>query len=150
MSNSGEGKRRNVFAVWHVAWLGEWHNYAECNICRLTKRNKLDWKVSAPFFGANQFSKSSDFFNIAGSTRWQPKSHEGFFDFSLSISLFRTATKILLALISRASHGLGGGDVWHFRLEVTAGVQNSICHVKIDSYWCLVYFFALFTYTTFS
>ena len=147
MSSFGEGKRRNVIAEWHVAWLAEWHNYAECNICRLTKRNKLDWKVH-PFFGPNQFSKSSDFFNLAGSARWQPKSHEGFFDFSLSISLL--ATKILLALISRASQGFGGGDVWHFRLAVTGGVQNSICHVEIGSYWCLIYFFALFPYIKFS
>ena len=28
----GEGKRRNEFAEWHVAWLAEWHNYAECKI----------------------------------------------------------------------------------------------------------------------
>ena len=30
----GEGKRRNEFAEWHVAWLAEWHNYAEFNIRR--------------------------------------------------------------------------------------------------------------------
>ena len=28
----GEGKRRNEFAEWRVAWLTEWHNYAECNM----------------------------------------------------------------------------------------------------------------------
>ena len=33
---TGEGKRRNVFAECHVAWLVEWHNYAEWNICRMT------------------------------------------------------------------------------------------------------------------
>ena len=32
--HSGEGKRRNEFAEWHVAWLAEWHNYAEFNIRR--------------------------------------------------------------------------------------------------------------------
>ena len=31
---NGEGKRRNEFAEWHVAWLAEWHNYAEFNIRR--------------------------------------------------------------------------------------------------------------------
>ena len=39
---SGEGKRRNEFAEWHLASLVERHNYAECNICRMTKRNKLN------------------------------------------------------------------------------------------------------------
>ena len=38
----GEGKRRHEFAEWHVAWLEEWHNYAECNILRMTQRNKLN------------------------------------------------------------------------------------------------------------
>ena len=28
----GEGKRRNEFAEWYVAWLAESHNYAEFNI----------------------------------------------------------------------------------------------------------------------
>ena len=36
----GEGKGRNEFAAWHVAWLAEWHNYADRNICRMTQRNK--------------------------------------------------------------------------------------------------------------
>ena len=36
---------------WHVAWLAEWHNYAECNICRITQRNKLNWKVR-PFLAS--------------------------------------------------------------------------------------------------
>ena len=62
----GEGKRGNEFAEWHVAWLEEWHSYAECNISRMTQRNKLNWKLR-PFFGANQFT-SSRFFNVAGST----------------------------------------------------------------------------------
>ena len=46
----GEDKRRNEFAEWHVAWLAERHNYAECNICRMTGRNKLNWKLR-PFLG---------------------------------------------------------------------------------------------------
>ena len=33
---SGEGKRKNEFAEWHVDWLAEGHNYAEWNICRMT------------------------------------------------------------------------------------------------------------------
>ena len=41
----GEGKRRNEFSEWHAAWLAEWHNYVECNICRMTQRKKLNWKV---------------------------------------------------------------------------------------------------------
>ena len=53
----GEGKRRNEFAEWHVAWLAEWHNYAECKIWKLAQRNKLNWKACArhcrAFFGAN-------------------------------------------------------------------------------------------------
>ena len=32
---SGEGKRRNEFAEWHVALLAD-DNYAECNVCRMT------------------------------------------------------------------------------------------------------------------
>ena len=31
---NGEGKMRNEFAEWHVAWLAQWHNYAEFNIRR--------------------------------------------------------------------------------------------------------------------
>ena len=54
---SGEGKRGNEFAEWHVAWLAEWHNYAECKIWKLAQRNKLNWKACArhcrAFFGAN-------------------------------------------------------------------------------------------------
>ena len=33
---NGEGKRRNEFAEWHVAWL------AECKIWKLAQRNKLN------------------------------------------------------------------------------------------------------------
>ena len=29
----GEGKRRNEFAEWHVAWPAECHNYAKYDIC---------------------------------------------------------------------------------------------------------------------
>ena len=47
---SGGGKRRNEFTEWHVAWLAEWHNYAECKIWKMAQRNKLNWKaVRAPF-----------------------------------------------------------------------------------------------------
>ena len=49
-TSSGEGKRLNEFAEWHVVWLAEWHNYAEC-ICIMTQRNKLNKK--APLFGAS-------------------------------------------------------------------------------------------------
>ena len=36
-----EGKSKNEFAEWHVAWLGKWHNYAEFNIWKISQRNKL-------------------------------------------------------------------------------------------------------------
>ena len=36
----------NEFAEWHVAWLAEWHNYAECNIYRMTQRNKFNSKAA--------------------------------------------------------------------------------------------------------
>ena len=42
-----EDKRRNEFAEWHVAWLAEWHNYAECKIWKMAQRNKLNWKACA-------------------------------------------------------------------------------------------------------
>ena len=86
---------RNEFAEWHEAWLAEWHNLVACNVCRMTQRNKLNWKVR-PFW-RQSICKRSRCFNV--DIRWQSKSHEG----SLSISLFRTATKILLAFISRAA-----------------------------------------------
>ena len=35
----------NEFMEWHVAWLAEWHNYEECNICRMSQINKLSWKL---------------------------------------------------------------------------------------------------------
>ena len=41
-----------------MAWLAEWYNYEECNICRMTQRNKLNWKVR-PFFGANQSANAA-------------------------------------------------------------------------------------------
>ena len=93
MISCGEGKRRNEFVEWHVAWLAEWHNFVECNICRMTQRNKLKWKVR-PFW-RQSICKRSRCFNV--DIRWQSKSHEG----SLSITLFRTAKKILLQHESR-------------------------------------------------
>ena len=40
-----EGKRPNEFAEWHVAWLAEWHNYAEFKMRSwMIQRNKLNWK----------------------------------------------------------------------------------------------------------
>ena len=59
-AESGKGKRRNEFAKWHVAWLAEWHNYAECNICRMTERNKLNWKA-CPFLAPNKEARNSFF-----------------------------------------------------------------------------------------
>ena len=90
----GEGKRRNEFAEWHVAWLAEWHNYVECNICRMTQRSTLNWKVY-PFLVPINLKTQPLFYNV--DIQWQSKSHES----SLLISLFCTATKIRLAFISR-------------------------------------------------
>ena len=117
----GQNKRRNEFAKWHVAWLAEWHNYVECNICRMTQRNKLNWKVR-PFW-RQSICKRSRCFNI--DIRWQSKSHEG----SLSISLFRTATKILLAFISRAA--------WQHRYYSTKVGQFNYFFVP----FCIFYIF---------
>ena len=39
-NDNGEGKRRNEFAEWHVAWLAEGHNYGECKIWKMAQRNK--------------------------------------------------------------------------------------------------------------
>ena len=39
-----EGKRRNEFAEWHVAWLVERHNYAAFNLWKMAQRNKLSGK----------------------------------------------------------------------------------------------------------
>ena len=74
----GEGKRLNEFAEWPVgpvAWLAKWHNYAEFNMRRLN--------VSGSTYDDNQKST---------------KAH-------LSISLFRTATKILLTFTLVGLHG---------------------------------------------
>ena len=37
-----KGKRGNEFAEWYVAWFEDGHSYAECNISRMTQRNKLN------------------------------------------------------------------------------------------------------------
>ena len=113
--SNGEGKRRNEFAEWHVAWLAEWYNYVECNICRMTQRNKL----KCVLFWRQSICKRRLCFNV--NMRWQSKSQEG----SLSISLFRTATKILLAYISRAAwqHRYYSTKVgyWRWRTDVLEG-----------------------------
>ena len=57
----GGGKRWNEFVEWQLAWLVEWHNYAECNICRMTQRNKSNWKVS-PFLAPNNLQKQPLFY----------------------------------------------------------------------------------------
>ena len=38
---NGEGKMRNEFAEWHVAWLAKWHNYAELNLWKMAQRKKI-------------------------------------------------------------------------------------------------------------
>ena len=52
-----EGKRRNEFAEWHVAWLAERHILIEeFNLWKMAQRNKLKRKACArlcrAFFGA--------------------------------------------------------------------------------------------------
>ena len=44
---TGEGKRQNEIAEWHVAWLAERHNYAEFNVWKMVQRNKLNRKACA-------------------------------------------------------------------------------------------------------
>ena len=59
---TGEGKRQNEFAEWHVAWLAEWHNYAEFNLWKMAQRKKFNRKACARFcraiFGANLSEQS--------------------------------------------------------------------------------------------
>ena len=43
--HSGEGKTRNDFAEWHVAWIAERHNYAEFNSWKMEQRNILNRKA---------------------------------------------------------------------------------------------------------
>ena len=49
----GEMSLRNDMCM---AWLAEWHNHAECNICWMTERNKLSWKVN-PFLAPINLQK---------------------------------------------------------------------------------------------
>ena len=59
------------FAEWHVVWLAEWHNYAECNICRMTKRNKFNWKEH-PFLAPINFTaKAATCLMLRVRLRWR-------------------------------------------------------------------------------
>ena len=99
----GEGKRRNEFAEWHVAWLAEWHSYAECDISRMTQRNKLNWKLR-PFLAPIN-SQAAAFLMLRAQQRWQSKSQEGLLDFSRSISFFRKASNIFCLPLLVGLHG---------------------------------------------
>ena len=95
---------------------GMWHGMLDDiimrNVIYAKWLNEMIKLKSAPFFGANQFAKAATFLMLRARLQWQWKSHEDrFLDLSLSISLFRTATKILLAFISRAA--------WHYRYYIT-------------------------------
>ena len=60
---SGEGKRRNEFAEWHVAWLAEWHNYAEFNLGKMaqTKKNQQEsMRASLLRIFRRQFERAID------------------------------------------------------------------------------------------
>ena len=83
----GEGKMPNEFAEWHVAWLAEWHNYADCNISEWLK--EINETENYALFCANQFT-SSRFFNVAESTTMTIKIKERLLDFSRSISFLQS------------------------------------------------------------
>ena len=53
----------------------EWHNYAKCHVCRMTERNKLNWKVH-PFWRQSIITTAATFFMLRARLRWQSKSHE--------------------------------------------------------------------------
>ena len=88
-SKTGEGKRRNEFAEWHVAWLGERHNYAECNICRRPFLAPMNSQVAV------FWSCGLDYDDNQKSRKDSLIPHG-----RLAIC---TATKILLAFIGRAA-----------------------------------------------
>ena len=96
---------RNDIIMWNVIY-AEWPK--EIN---QTEKCVLFWRQS--------ICKRRRCFNV--DIRWQSKSHED----SLSISLFRTATKILLAYISRAAwqHRYYSTKVgyWRWRTDVLEG-----------------------------
>ena len=86
---------------------GMWHGLRNDIIMRNViyaewLKKKFNWKVH--LFWHQSICKSSDCFdNVAGSTTMTIKKPRRIPWFSLSISLFRTATKILLVLISQAA-----------------------------------------------
>ena len=100
--------RRNEFVEWHVAWLAEWHNYAECNICRI-KKIKLKKLKIAPLFGANQYSQAATVLLWCCGLDYDDnqKARKDSL-ISLGRLAFSTATKILLAFI--ISQTAGGTD----------------------------------------
>ena len=99
-------KRRND--IWH----GMRDDIIMRNVIYAKWLNEIDYTEKCTLFGANQFAKAATFLMLRARLRWQWKSHEDrFLDVSLSVSLFRTATKILLAFISRAA--------WHYRYYIT-------------------------------
>ena len=93
----GEGKRWDEFVEWYLAWLAEWYNYAECNICRMTQRNKSNWQVR-PFFGAKQFAKAAAFLLLGARLRWQSKSHEGLLVSHCRLAFFAQPQRFYLPL----------------------------------------------------
>ena len=63
VKRNGEGKRRYEFAEWHVAWLAEWHNYAEFNLWKMAQRKKIQqesMRASLPLLFWRQFERSID------------------------------------------------------------------------------------------
>ena len=116
----GEGKRRNEFAEWHVAWLVEWHNYAECNIRRTTQRNKLNWKERP--FGANKFPNAAAVLLLRA---WHTITIKKPWPRRLIVHwpFLRSQMKILLVFISRAAwhHWYSITKVCHWRKNVLEG-----------------------------
>ena len=59
----GAGKRGNEFAEWHVAWLAEWHNYAEFNLWKMAQRKNIQqesMRASLPRLFWRQFERAID------------------------------------------------------------------------------------------
>ena len=52
----GERKGRNEFAEWHVAWLAEWHNYAEFNLWKMKHARVSAAPFLAPIWRNNRFA----------------------------------------------------------------------------------------------
>ena len=94
----------------NVMWHGSRNDIIMGYVVYTQWLKEINWTERCTFFGAGQFAKAATFLMLLPRLRWQSKSHEGFLAFSLSISFFRTATKILPTFISRAA--------WRYRYYI--------------------------------